>query len=160
MENNSQFLAKVFSSVCKTIDLFVLGQSDLYFYDERLGNIYLSFEEGLFAEFAIEKDHFYSEVQRFMDVSFNMDKVLSELLEYQKRVVITPQDRGSDFTFHYDWRNYFEHFFDDDHPTPKSVQIRYHFGPCETKSLPEYTREYVWYGRRSNKFLYVPEIIN
>lgn len=151
IENEEPFLRDMLAYVTRTVDDFAAGKGDLYFADERFGDIYLPFEEALFMCAVTEHHRFYEALRPCVAAFFTDETLFEDLWRYQISNVTVPDALPHDETFLYDWRAYFENPFA---PIPRAPEKRTNtlrFTPERYTDLAEFTREVVWYGKSKNK---------
>ncbi len=153
IESSDNNIKRIFDTVCRNIDDFLAGKGNLSFADRRFGDIYWSFEEGLFLSCAAELDAFYADAVKYLERYFEDRELMSDLLLYQKSFVTLPSCGEKEISFKYDWHSYFEKIFDSEteRAEKKSAVIR--FGQSETDNWIDYARQIVWYGKRSDRMI-------
>lgn len=125
----------------------------------KFGNIYWPLEEAVFLNLIVNKEKFYREIKSFVRVMIQdlgrkvEDDLLDDLISYQSSVIIDPFTLNLLVEFRYDLYNYFNKYID------KSYDIKHLSNKLIIKAeqdfsgnLGKYSREVVWYGRKSGKF--------
>ena len=153
IENESSAIKRILNTVCKSIDVFLKKQGNLSFSDRRFGDIYWSFEEGLFLSCAIELDAFYSEIRQYLDGYFDDKEVFEDLLKYQKSFITLPAKEEKTVSFKYDWCSYFEDIFDITVTEPDKKPTAVCLEKAQTDNWVDYARQIVWYGKRSDRMI-------
>ncbi len=151
IEKKSVVIKDILNKVCSTIDTFLEEKTGMYFYDEKFGNLYWYFDEGLFLECAYKIDDFYKEVKDYLNKYFDDDEIFEELLKYQKEIITVPNKEERFLEFSYNWYDYFENMFDETCTVPKSKKTLIRIKKSSVNSWQSYAKEIVWYGRRDNK---------
>lgn len=159
IEQKSSFVKKTLDRVCSSIDVFLSGKGNLCFSDERLGNIYWDFQEGLFVLCAMEIDKFYGEIKEYLDRYFSDKTVLEDLFEFQKESVALPSDTEKILNMQYDWSDYFENIFDSSYTDPEFKFTKIRIIGSQYDSWEDYAREIVWYGKRNGNTINKTECI-
>lgn len=122
-----------------------------------LGEITWFFEEGLFLEIIMNFERFWQEIIPFLKSLGVEDKLLNELISYQKSLVKLPGEEDKIFNFSYDFNSFFASAYKNTatrlQKTPTLVKTITSSTP---KSLKEYAKELVWYGRRRGATLRHP----
>ena len=153
IKNESKTVRRLLDRTCDTFEGFFKGEGNLYFADERFGNIYWDFDDGMFLCCAAEAEAFYADVSDYLKRYFDDDALYEDLFKYQKERIESPGAKAKTVITEYDWHNYFEHIFDDSVVVPEKKQSILHIAESETQTWDEYARAAVWYGKRNGKML-------
>lgn len=151
IEQESSFVKKTVDRVCASIDTFLSGKGNLCFSDERLGNIYWDFQEGLFVLCAMGIDEFYGEIKEFLDRYFSDKTVLDDLFEFQKESIALPWKTEKILNLQHNWSDYFENIFDSSYTDPEFKSVRIRINASQYDTWAEYAHEIVWYGKRNGR---------
>ncbi|MBQ7638733.1 MAG: radical SAM protein [Clostridia bacterium] len=151
IRNENEYLRDMLYYVTATLDTFVEGKSDMYFSDERFGDIYLPFEEGFFMCAVSDSERFFAEIKKCAAEFFDDKELFEDLFRYQESDVSVPFAKEHAETFLYDWKTYFDDPFAPLPRYPEKKETRVLFVPEAYADLPEYTREAVWYGKSKNR---------
>lgn len=153
-ENEGGFIKSKLDYVCASIETFLQGEGNLSFSNDVFGDIYWPFEEGLFLCCAHDADRFYSEIKDLISSYFDNEcNVFSDLFEYQKSLLVLPNQSEKVFNIKYDWPQYFNNMFDPDFTVPKECSKTIKTAGNEIKTWAEYARCIVWYGKRDDKMI-------
>ena len=153
IKNESKTVGRLLDRTCDTFEAFFKGEGNLYFADERFGNIYWDFDDGMFLCCAAELDAFYADVSDYLKRYFDDEALYEDLFKYQKERIESPGAKEKTIVTEYDWHNYFEHIFDDSVVVPERKESILHIAESETQTWDEYARTAVWYGKRNGKML-------
>lgn len=159
IENESFVIRRILDKVFASVDIFLRGEGNLCFSDERFGDIYWEFYEGLFLTCAAEFDSFYEDVENYLRRYFDDDKLFEDLLFYQKTMIALPSQKEKIFKVNYDWHEYFENLFNDSYLVPKEKETTLKIEDSETDSWLDYAHKRVWYGKRYENTINVAECI-
>lgn len=152
-EKNNTFIKSITDRVCRCLDGFLAGTSNLGFHDDILGDIYWQFQEGQFIFAALEIEKFYAEIRKFLK-RFDVNKAeFEDLLRYQQEMIVTPETKERTVEFKFNWREYFEDICDTSIRNPKPEKLRLHFEKKEFSSIRDYAERIVWKGKRHKKTL-------
>ncbi|MGN0444383.1 MAG: B12-binding domain-containing radical SAM protein [Acutalibacteraceae bacterium] len=153
IRHNNSFIGRIVDGVCRTVDDFLENKSDLYFFDKQFGDIYWSFEEGLFLSVCTQIDSFYKEIREFLNEKNYFDEELSDLLKYQKEIIALPSSNKKMIKAEYDWCSYFRDIFAEGKEHPEKSKSVILIEGSDTESWVDYAKEYVWFGKRSEKMI-------
>ncbi len=152
IESKSSFIKKQLDYVCASIDTFLEGKSNMSFDDKRFGDIYWSFEEALFLCSAYGCEEFFEEAGGYILSHYpDFSAELSDLLLYQKSILVLPAQNDKTVRFNFDWPKYFENIFDKSKLPPDNQSITLKIGGNDINSWPDYGRLVIWYGKRDDK---------
>lgn len=152
IKNESKVVSRILNTVCAKVDPFLRGESNLFFADERFGDIYWAFDEGFFLSCVAEFDDFYNDVKSFLQRYFDEENELFEdLFKYQKEMICLPGKASVRISTFYDWQNYFEHIFDPEFSKPKALPVTLVTEASPVNTWVDYGREIIWYGKRSGR---------
>ena len=151
--SESRFICRALEHVCHSIEPFLRGEEPLNFWDERFGKIYWAFEEGMFLTCCAGLEEFYEDVQAYLRKYDAPDAVMSDLLKYQKRCIVTPNKPASKEAFTYNWTEYFKDMTNTGRAVPQPEQTTISFTACKIDNWVDYAREIVWFGKRGNKMI-------
>ncbi len=153
IENESTTVKQLLTQTCKTFEPFFKGEGNLYFADERFGNIYWDFDDGLFLCCAAELDAFYQEIFNYAKKYFDDEALFEDLSKYQKERISLPGAKSKLLITEYNWYDYFEHIFDNSVTLPRKEKTVLEIEETKSQNWSEYAREAVWYGKRNGKML-------
>ncbi|MCH5197522.1 MAG: radical SAM protein [Oscillospiraceae bacterium] len=151
IQNENEYLSGLLNYVTATLDPFIEGKGDMYFSDERFGDIYLPFEEGLFMCAVTDSERFFAEIKIILGEFFDDKELFGDLFRYQIADVTVPFAKEHAESFLYNWPAYFADPFAPLPRYPEKIKTRVLFSPESYSDLPEYTREAVWYGKSKNR---------
>ncbi|MGN1195259.1 MAG: radical SAM protein [Acutalibacteraceae bacterium] len=149
----SKTVKSIFDKTFRSVEPFLKGKGNLYFADERFGDIYWAFDEGLFLSCVAEFEPFYGEIKTYLNDLFDDETIFEDLFHYQKEMICLPGKDTKEIRTAYDWYGYFERIFDDDFKTPEKKKTLLKIEASTTDTWEKYAREIVWYGRRSGKMI-------
>lgn len=152
VETESVLIKSLLDRVCHCFDLFIKGQSDLYYCNPEFGGLYLSFEEALFLHCVSEIDDVFNEINMFLE-RYDFGDAFKEVCEYQKDMISRPQRPEKTVVYQNDWHTYFEKIHDRDYtePTAEKITVTYH--SYDLGTIEDYDRETVWRGKRKDKMI-------
>lgn len=150
IEEKSTVIKSLLNHVCRTLDPFLNGESSLFFIDERFGNIYYDFDEGLFLCCAANLDSFYEEIEAYVRKYFDDTELFEDLFEFQRSLIALPSQKENILTTDYDWEEFFRN---DLLTTPCKIKTTVKVTATESPTWEDYAREIVWYGKRKEKTL-------
>ncbi len=151
--NNGQVSKQIITHVFSCLDAFLREEGNLFFADERFGDIYWAFEEGIFLSVVYEVQAFYEDIRGFLSSYFDDRALFEDLLAYQQAVIARPAMPVSERTFRYAWNRYFDSLFDDAVIQPEQCETHLRITPPETDSWQTFAREVVWFGRRNGRMI-------
>ncbi len=151
IEKEGTAVKKILDTVCASIDTYLKGESDLFFHDERLGEIYWCFEEGLFMESCLEFEAFFEDLKRYLDTYFDDKELFDDLMQYQKQIITLPNKKETVIDCIYDWHDYFEKTYVVDCLYPEKKKTTLKIGAVEIDNWPHFAKEIVWYGKRNGR---------
>ncbi|MBE6784521.1 MAG: radical SAM protein [Ruminococcaceae bacterium] len=157
IESESKVIKRILDRVFECIDAFLKGEGNLCFSDERFGNIYWEFYEGLFLSCAAEFESFYEDVINYLKQYFDDDKLFEDLLLYQKSMVALPSQEEKIFDVIYDWHEYFENLFNPSYLIPKENMTTLKIEKSSTDDWVDYAHKRVWYGKRYENTINIAE---
>ncbi|MBQ7957701.1 MAG: radical SAM protein [Clostridia bacterium] len=157
IENESKVIKRILDRVFECIDAFLKGEGNLCFSDERFGNIYWEFYEGLFLSCAAEFENFYEDVINYLKQYFDDNKLFEDLLLYQKTMVALPSQEEKIFDVIYDWHEYFENLFNPSYLIPKEKLTTLKVEKSSTDDWVDYAHKRVWYGKRYENTINIAE---
>ncbi len=144
-------IKRIIDSTFKTVTPFLEGKGNLFFADNRFGDIYWAFDEGLFLSCVAEFDDFYDEIVVQLKKHFDDEVLFNDLFNYQKELISLPFSAEKEISTIYDWHDYFEHIFDSSFVEPKKISTKLTIAESDLHTWKEYAKEIVWYGRRSGR---------
>ena len=122
------------------------GES-IVWHNPRFGDIAWPLGSALFLRSVFEAERFYRELPSFLR-QYGMDSGLqSELLRYQRAMVCSPEPSPQQ-CFTYDFPAYFAAVFSGSPPSLKKKRSTVLFPEQQSMNWEDFSREYVWYGRR------------
>jgi len=145
----------IFAHVSTETANSVLGHGSWFYVHDVFGNITWPFEEGMFLELGYQSEQFYSEISDFLK-SFNIEqKILFDLIKYQKGMLKLPQKSDSVFNFDYDFHNYFNSISAGSIQELKAIKNTIRLNDTNIPDKWEkYAIEVVWFGRHGGDTLY------
>ena len=155
IEKESVFCKKTFDMVKKVLKGFVNGESVLTYQQDVFGSITYPLEEAVFLISNLDNEIFYDEIKKFAKKYIDSSDFLDELMDYQKSVVIRPNENGFTKTFSYDFKSYFDLIWANSYDSLKKENVCYKFKtPFPTNDWEEYAKIIIWYGRRNGRMLF------
>ena len=148
IENESKVVKRIFDKVFQSVDVFLEGKGNLCFSDERFGDIYWEFYEGLFLCCAAEFEEYFEEVEKYLQRYFDEDVVYKDLLSYQKSMIALPSQKEKILDFKFDWNEYFENLFNEKYLIQKEKKTTLLFEDTSADSWVSFAHKRVWYGKR------------
>lgn len=128
------------------------GSTDISYLNPAFGDITWPYEEAMLLDYIYKLDEFYEEAAEFLSRFEIEPKIFSELMAYQKQMIVVPGDNDVTCDFDYDWKSYFTSALSDKKAelVAQPSKIRLY-----TENVPEdwenYARQIIWYGRRNKK---------
>ena len=153
VENESHIIKGVLDRVFRNVAPFLRGEGDLFYAEERTGNVYWHFDEGLFLNCILEFDGFFEELEGYFGELISSDDAFADLFEYQKSIIVRPDQKAREISFNYDWPDYFKDIYDEKYLIPHRKAVDLRFGECEYKSFIDYSQNIAWYGKRYDKMI-------
>ena len=150
---------KILDHVVCGVDTFLRGEGNLGFTDARFGDIFWPYEEGLFLCIVYELDAFFDEIAKYIEHYFDDKELFEDLLKYQKNIICAFGDQKKELEFKYDWLEYFSDIISMGNPMPKRKNNRLSFEPSYQNDWFEYAKYVVWYGKRDNRSITKPTLI-
>lgn len=144
----SSVIGKIVDKVFVSVEPFLQEKGNLCFSDERFGDIYWEFYEGLFLSCAAEFEDFYEDAVKYLKKYFDSEEVFEELLLYQKSMIALPSQKEKVLSFRYDWHEYFEKLFDESCLIPEKTETKLTFEDTSADSWISFAHKRVWYGKR------------
>ncbi len=155
IETESIFCRGVFEMVSSTLNNFINGNGGLTYQNDTFGKITYPLEEAVFLMFLYESENFYEEMKTFASRYITDDKLLCELMRYQKAVVLKPNDTDIILDFDYNFKDYFDAVLRNEKIALSQEKIKYKFStPFHTSDWVEYAKEIIWFGRRNGRMMY------
>ena len=148
IEKESNVVKRILDRVFVCIEPFLKGEGNLCFSDERFGDIYWEFYEGLFLSCAAEYEYFYDDVIKYLEKFFDDEKLFEDLLSYQKSMIALPSQEEKIFDVIYDWYEYFENLFNHSYLIPQKRTTTLKIEGSSTNDWVSYAHRRVWYGKR------------
>lgn len=135
---------------------------DWNYYNEKYGNVTWFFEEGAFLEFVNNYDEYFAEILEFLNKYKVDNDVFGQLIRYQKQIIRKPFERENEETYEYSFYDYFKRIVKGDYSFLEQRKSVIRIAPKTThKTVAEYAKETVWFGRRKGLVIYSDEeIIN
>lgn len=155
IESESELCCSVFDMASTVLNRFVSGKGGLTYQNDIFGKITYPLEEAVFLLLLYESEKFYEEMKKFAQRYIADDKLLDELLRYQKAVVLKPGENNLEYEFDYNFRDYFDAVLRNEKITLEKTKVKYRFfTPFETADWIEYAKEIIWFGRRNGRMMY------
>ncbi len=153
-DNPGTVAGKAFVWLGKKYDDILTGYGESTFYDEKFGDLTWPLEEGLFLQVIYEYKNFYKEIEVFLK-KFKIDeRLLNDLLVYQKHVIKRPGAVDTVLDLQYDFATYYskiyENLYTNLNEEPSKIQIS---GTVLPESWPDFAKEIVWFGRKGGKMI-------
>lgn len=159
INNDGKLSKEIFEHVMGNISDFLEGKCNLSFFDERFGDIYWPYEEGLFLCVVNRLDEFFDEIKAFLKQYFDDEALFEDLLGYQKNIIAAFGSEDKELDFEYDWLDYFSDIISMEKRFPEKRKIRLRFEPSYQNDWFEYAKKIVWYGKRDNRTIVKPNRI-
>ena len=159
IEKESLVIKRILDKVFASVDVFLKGEGNLCFSDERFGDIYWEFYEGLFLCCAAESEEFYNDVVKYLARYFDDEKLFKDLLLYQKSMIALPSQKEKIFDVLYNWYTYFENLFNPEYLLPEEKATTLKVKESSTNDWVDYAHKRVWYGKRYENTINVAELI-
>ena len=151
IKSESKVVNRLMAKVCEKVDPFLRHESNLFFADDRFGDIYWAFDEGFFLCCVAELEDFYKEIKGFLKQYFDDEVLFEDLFNYQKEMIALPGKSEKEIKTLYDWQNYYEHIFDSSFTLPELKATVLKVQKSATSNWEDYGREIIWYGKRSGR---------
>ncbi len=153
--NKSSFLRPIFKLVSDVLNGFVNDKCTLTVTDSHFGSITYPLEEAVFLKCLYDSDEFYADVSDFIQMYLKDEYLVSEIMRYQRSVVLTPGKNDFSVSFDFDFCSYFNAILRNEHIPLEKKRITYRFHtPFAIDNWVEYAKEIVWYGRRNNRMMF------
>ena len=146
--------------ISRCIESTAEGEVDLSYINREFGDITWPYEEAMLIDYIYKLDDFYNEAEDFL-ASFGIEeKVMKELMSYQKNLIVTPFGNDVEETYNYDWKEYFYNILANKEATLEKKETSLRFFATDVPSDWEnYAKKIIWYGRRNKKTIRVVENI-
>lgn len=155
IETESKLCRSVFKMVSSVLNSFVSGKSGLTYQNDLFGKITYPLEEAAFLLLLYDAETLYKEMKTFALRYVTDEKLLDELLHYQKAVVLKPNENNITHDFEYNFRDYFDAILCNEKVSLDKQHVKYKFyTPFETSDWIEYAKEIIWFGRRNGRMMY------
>lgn len=148
IEKESKVIKRILDKVFSSVDIFLEGNGNLCFSDERFGDIYWEFYEGLFLSCAAEIEEYFEDAEKYLCRYFDDNEAYEDLLSYQKAMIALPSQKEKILKFRYDWYEYFENLFNESYLTPAKKETLLKFEDTSADSWISFAHKRVWYGKR------------
>lgn len=146
---------RVFNDISELAKGVVYGKNAWVYELEKFGNITYGFEEIIFMELVSDLDLFFNEIRSFFDKYHVEDKLLENLLYYQKHIIKSLNRKEIVLNLNYDFFHYFNSIYTGEYAPLKKVETKLKIFDNKTVAdWADYAREIVWYGRREEATLY------
>lgn len=146
--------------ISRCIESTAEGEVDLSYINREFGDITWPYEEAMLIDYIYKLDDFYNEAEDFL-ASFGIEeKVMKELMSYQKNLIVTPFGNDVEETYNYDWKEYFYNILANKEATleKKETSLRF-FAADVPADWENYAKKIIWYGRRNKKTIRAVENI-
>jgi len=146
--------------ISRCIESTAEGEVDLSYINREFGDITWPYEEAMLIDYIYKLDDFYNEAEDFL-ASFGIEeKVMNELMSYQKNLIVTPFGNDVKETYNYDWKEYFYNILANKEATleKKETSLRF-FATDVPADWENYAKKIIWYGRRNKKTIRAVEKI-
>ncbi|MBQ2828652.1 MAG: hypothetical protein IJF20_05340 [Clostridia bacterium] len=146
--------------ISRCIESTAEGEVDLSYINREFGDITWPYEEAMLIDYIYKLDDFYNEAEDFL-ASFGIEeKVMKELMSYQKNLIVTPFGNDVEETYNYDWKEYFYNILANKEATleKKETSLRF-FATDVPADWENYAKKIIWYGRRNKKTIRAVENI-
>lgn len=154
IKKDSVFLKEIYSVVKNTLSDFVNGKGGLTYQNSIFGKITYPLEEAIFLLCAYNIDVFYTEIARFIE-SYCNETITSELIRYQKSIIVLPNINEKTDNFNYDFYPYFSDALSGEPSELKKLDCKYSYtAHIKTYNWEDYSRFVIWYGRRNGRTLF------
>lgn len=160
IESESAVVKRLLDHTCEKFIPFLEGRSNLYFTDERFGNLYWGFEEALYLCSAAEIDAFYDDIKNYLLRYFDDEALFDDLMQYQKEMIPQPSQAEKTIKTLYDWHEYFRLIFDSEVTCPEKKKTSLRIAESETDNWFDFARIVAWYGRRNGKCVNSAEYVD
>lgn len=155
LENKNSVAGRAFSRIEKHLEEVLREKGTLCCEDERFGRILWPFEEYLFLHCVYELDTFYDEISEFLKKYFSSERLFSELMNFQKKMIKSPFDKDFSFTSAYSFPLYFNSLLDG-----RQAELTEEINEISVTarsfcSWEDYSRIIVWYGRKDSNCTYI-----
>ncbi|MBE6812502.1 MAG: hypothetical protein E7523_06430 [Ruminococcaceae bacterium] len=128
------------------------NEGSLTCYDPDFGELTWPLEEGSFLKIIREYNLFYSEIVDFLQLYFDDNALLQDLLQYQKAVVKTPHTAFTRLQADYDFFAYFTDIYKGEYKPLQQKKTSLQFDARDVpQTLPEYGVKVIWFGRKGGQ---------
>ncbi|MCH5197578.1 MAG: B12-binding domain-containing radical SAM protein [Oscillospiraceae bacterium] len=155
LTDESSVFRPLFRNIRRVLYDFVYNGGPLTVIDGRFGSITWPLEEEVFLACLYDRELFYKEIEIFLRRYIYDAALLSDLLCYQRSVILHPDNNSEEIMLHFAWRDYFNAIMENTYIPLQKRDVMYRFqSPFNVESWPEYAKQIVWYGRRNSRMLY------
>ena len=145
------FTKKTIDYTTSTLQTFIEGKSNVFFFDKRFGDIFLELYEAIFACIATQYEEFFAQIKQYLTRYFEDKELFEDLMLYQISKISFPYVRAHHERFLYDWEDFFGDIYN---TTPKQAFKKNNeiaFKNEYFDDLEVYTRDVLWVGKRKGK---------
>ncbi|MBO5858414.1 MAG: radical SAM protein [Clostridia bacterium] len=137
-----------------SLDEVLAERGTLSICDLRFGDVLWTFEEYLFLSLTYEAEEFYSEVNEFLG-RFGIDgEIFNELMRFQRNMTKQPFDETDEFSFSYDFLDYFRKIVDGKKAVLEKVENTVSVETKPFDSWEDFARVVAWFSRKDGKSTY------
>ena len=138
--------------ISKCIESTAHSEVDLSYINREFGDITWPYEEAMLLDYIYKLDDFYREAEEFLKGFEIEEKVMSELMSYQKNTIVVPSSNDVTEKYSYDWKTYFYNILANKDVCLQKEETNLHFFAEDVPADWEnYAKKIIWYGRRNKK---------
>lgn len=154
-ENPDSAAGKVFNEIHREVEKSSQGKGVWFYQNDLFGKIAWPYEEGMFLEILYNSGQFYREIASFLETFEWDEKLLPELLNYQKLLLKQPVKEKYTERFRYDFHTYFRQACAGQaealNHTENTITVSKSGIPAQ---WDRFAIDIVWFGRRGGNTLY------
>ncbi len=154
-ENPETLCGELYKECTQFVDDVINGKDSFKSVFEGFGKTTWGFDEYIFMKGAVNPEKFYGEIREYIK-SYSADEDITDnLIKYQNGIIKKMNMTSLDIELDYDFESYFDAILNNSYkPLEKRKNTVTVTEENPVKTIDEYAREYVWYGRRDDAPVY------
>lgn len=154
-ENPETLCGELYKECVQFVDNVIDGKDSFKSVFEGFGKTTWGFDEYVFMKGAVNPEKFYAEISEYIK-SYSADEdITADLIKYQKGIIKKMNMTSLDINLEYDFESYFDAILNNSYiPLEKRRNTVTVTEEHPVRTIDEYAREYVWYGRRDDAPVY------
>ena len=150
-EGNAPFFEELYNTVKDSFKEIAEGRNPKFFVP-FVGNLVWDHYEYMFLHISGSFDKFYDEIHPYLSGVIKDEKLLSDLMKYQKAVIRKPAEEQSECETEYNFYDYFKNIYVNKYEPLQKGNFRTVFKDSNTVyGWEEFGKRVVWYGKMGSK---------